>query len=142
VKRILIAVDGSDGSRAAVETGVELGRPAASIATVVCVTHAPLPIVADPYYHQALVSEAIDARRTVDEATATLSRAGIEVESEIRDGDPADEIVALARERDVDVIVVGSRGLGTLGELLAGSVSAAVVRRADRPVLVAKRRAG
>ncbi len=45
-------------------------------------------------------------------------------------------IVELARSRDVDVIVVGSRGLGAVAGTLLGSVSRAVVHDADRPVLV------
>ena len=58
--------------------------------------------------------------------------------------DNADHAIAqaidLARARDVDVIVVGSRGLGTLAGALLGSVSRDVAHHADRPVLVATRR--
>jgi nucleotide-binding universal stress UspA family protein len=64
----------------------------------------------------------------------------VEAETELLEGDPATRILELARERDVDLIVVGSRGLGTIASTLLGSVSSRVVHRADRPVLVAARR--
>jgi nucleotide-binding universal stress UspA family protein len=52
-------------------------------------------------------------------------------------GEPADKIVAEAKEGAYDLIVVGSRGLGPLGQLLFGSVSARVVKTAPCSVLVA-----
>jgi len=65
---------------------------------------------------------------------------GVEAETEVLEGDPAGRILELARLRDVDLIVVGSRGLGPVAGALLGSVSREVVQRADRPVLVAARR--
>jgi len=62
---------------------------------------------------------------------------GVDAETEVLEGDPAGRILELARLRDVDLIVVGSRGLGPIAGALVGSVSREVVHRADRPVLVA-----
>ena len=45
---------------------------------------------------------------------------------------------SLARSRNVDLIVVGSRGLGPAKGALLGSVSSEIVQKADRPVLVAR----
>jgi nucleotide-binding universal stress UspA family protein len=64
---------------------------------------------------------------------------GVEAEPEVLEGDPADRILELARMRDVDLIVVGSRGLGPIAGTLLGSVSREVLQHADRPVLVATR---
>ena len=60
--------------------------------------------------------------------------------TELHAGDPADVICRRARELDADLIVVGSRGLGTLDRFLLGSVSAAVAQRAPCSVLVVRPR--
>jgi nucleotide-binding universal stress UspA family protein len=53
-------------------------------------------------------------------------------------GYAAREIVDDARERDVDVIVMGSRGRGDLAGLVLGSTAHKVIHLADRPVLVVR----
>jgi nucleotide-binding universal stress UspA family protein len=53
-----------------------------------------------------------------------------------RDGDIAGTIVAVGADLDADVIVLGTRGLGTMKSLMLGSVSHAVLHHADRAVLV------
>lgn len=64
--------------------------------------------------------------------------AGVEVEEVIAHGDPAAEIVRVASERGVDLIVISSRGRAGLGRILFGSTAEAVVRHASCPVLVVK----
>ncbi len=142
MRRIVIAVDGSARGREAVETGVELARAAGAVATVVYVRHAPIPILGDPYYQRALSAELQRGRTAVDKAAAPAAEVGVESESEILEGDPAEEIIELAHLRDADLIVVGSRGLCAAAGALLGSVSRAVGRGAERPVLVVKQRAG
>jgi hypothetical protein len=73
-------------------------------------------------------------------AAAVLAEARSPVEQLVVDGDPAQEIVGIARRRDVDLVVLGSRGLGSIGRLLLGSVSETVLHHADRPVVIARAR--
>ncbi len=56
------------------------------------------------------------------------------------DGDPAREIVRIARSRDVDLVVLGARGLRTIGRLLLGSVSETVLHHVDRAVVIVRER--
>lgn len=56
----------------------------------------------------------------------------------LRVGEVAEEVVGLAEELDVDLIVVGTRGRGVIGRALMGSVSDSVVRHAHCPVVVAR----
>lgn len=57
---------------------------------------------------------------------------------ELRQGDATQEIIAYADEQNCDLILVGSRGLGSLKELILGSVSHHVVQHASVPVLIVK----
>ena len=64
--------------------------------------------------------------------------AGLKVEEMIVHGEAASEIVRVAKERNVDLIVVSSHGRTGLGRILFGSTAEAVVRHASCPVLVVK----
>jgi nucleotide-binding universal stress UspA family protein len=63
---------------------------------------------------------------------------GIEVEELVVHGEAASEIVRVAKERDVDLIVIASHGRTGLGRILFGSTAESVVRHASCPVLVVK----
>jgi nucleotide-binding universal stress UspA family protein len=63
---------------------------------------------------------------------------GLAVEEVIVHGEAASEIVRVAKERNVDLIVVSSHGRTGLGRILFGSTAEAVVRHASCPVLVVK----
>jgi nucleotide-binding universal stress UspA family protein len=97
----------------------------------------PIPPLAR-HYRQAIDAQLRTARATLDEAAARATALGVESESELLEGDPADQLLELARLRGAGLIVVGSRGLGAMTGALLGSVSYAVARGADRPVLVVK----
>ena len=64
--------------------------------------------------------------------------AGLNVEELVVHGEAASEIVRVARERNVDLIVIASHGRTGLGRILFGSTAEAVVRHASCPVLVVK----
>jgi nucleotide-binding universal stress UspA family protein len=74
----------------------------------------------------------------LEEAVALAAEHGIVATTALLRGDTVDEIVAFADSRDVDLIVVGSRGHGTLANALLGSVSRGVLRESRRPVLVVR----
>jgi nucleotide-binding universal stress UspA family protein len=132
---IVIATDGSEGAQAAVGAGARVARTLGTKAVLVYVRPALGPL-GDPYYQEKLSEQMAHARAAVDRASELLSEAAVEVEEEILEGSAADRIVELARARDAPLIVVGSRGLGAVAGALLGSVSSAVIHRADRPVLV------
>lgn len=140
MKEILVATDGSESSRHAVGQAIELAQSSGASLTVAYVRHSPLPILGQPFYQRSLSAELRLADEAVGQAAAGAEEVGVEAETEILEGDPADRILELARLRDVDLIVVGSRGLGPIAGTLLGSVSREVLHRADRPVLVAARR--
>jgi nucleotide-binding universal stress UspA family protein len=76
------------------------------------------------------------ARAAIDRAQTLVSQEGCEADAEILEGNARDRVVELAQARNAPMIVVGSRGLGAVTGALLGSVSSAIIHRADRPVLV------
>lgn len=68
-----------------------------------------------------------------------LKKRGIAVKVLIRRGGPYNEIMTVAEEEDVSIIVTGAHGTGNFEELFLGSVSYRVVRRVKRPILVVKK---
>lgn len=138
MKRILIATDGSDGANLALDEGLGLAAETGADALVVYVRSRPASFLGAPYYQDVLVEEARHARAVIANAKLHATRFDVEVDYEVLEGAPVDAILGLARSRDVDLIVVGSRGLGTVRSLVLGSVSNALVHQADRPVLVAR----
>ena len=137
-KSVIVGVDGSEGSRAAVDEAIDLAGNLGATVTFVFVRKAPSWWLGDPYYQRALSVALVEARRAVAEAVETATTAGIEAYSEILEGDPADELVSLADNRDADMIVVGSRGHGAFAGAMLGSVSQSVSQHANRTVVVAK----
>ena len=146
--KVLIATDGSEGAVAAAQQALRLLAPDASV-LVLAVVETPADAgvgldsgfggtVADPgvveVEWEAGRTHADDGvRRTVE---LLGSRAG--VESRIEAGDPATAICEVAREEEVDVVVVGSRGHGFFRRALLGSVSSHVLHHAPCPVLVVR----
>jgi nucleotide-binding universal stress UspA family protein len=65
-----------------------------------------------------------------------LGKAGFNVEDHVRAGNPPEEIISTAEDEDVSLIAISPHGKGWFRELLVGSTTCAVVRRANRPVLV------
>ena len=73
-----------------------------------------------------------------DRGMALAEEEGVLARSTLLQGNVVDEIVAYADERDVDLIVLGSRGHGLLAGALLGSVSQGVVRESKLPVVVVR----
>jgi nucleotide-binding universal stress UspA family protein len=138
IDRILVATDGSPGSMAAAEEGVRLAKALGAGVTFVAVAHAPLPLLGDPYYQRALSQNLAVMRTALAKATPYAEERHVQSETELLEGSPAPAILELARRREVDLIVVGSRGLGAVKGALLGSVSSEIIHHADRPVLVAR----
>jgi len=84
-----------------------------------------------------------ELRKIADEESnrimAQLREKGLNAKFRIEKGIPFLEILKVAKEEDVSLIVIGSHGKSNVEEMLLGSVSEAVIRKAAQPVLVVKR---
>jgi nucleotide-binding universal stress UspA family protein len=138
MERILIATDGSDGAAHGLRAGYALAEEVGAEVVVLYVRRTASTLLGEPYYQDIVTEEARHARAVLTDARLHAERYQIDVEYTVVDGDPVDEIIDVARSREADLIVLGSRGLGGISSLVLGSVSNAVLHQADRPVLVAK----
>jgi nucleotide-binding universal stress UspA family protein len=138
--KILIATDGSDCAREAVEFALDLA--AEQHARPVVAHVAPeVDVVPSGAFGMtgALLHELTDYDwSSLEEARALAAERDIEVETEMLRGDTVDEIVAYADTIDADLIVVGSRGHSAIASAVIGSVSRGVLHEARRPVLVVR----
>src|SRR5919109_488643 len=126
---LVVATDGSPSANAAAAAAVELARDLETTPIFAAVHRAPL-------YQQQLSESQGAARVALDQAREAAERAGVAAEYELLAGDPVEQILRLAASRKAQLIIVGSRGLGRIGSIILGSVSRALVRKADRPVVV------
>jgi len=143
--RILVATDGSECAGVAVDLVAALDWPAESTIHVVEAVASGMAVFGGPWPPaQPVDTTAIDddirkqAERNLETAAERLAGPGRSVETAVATGRAADVILALADQTDADLIVLGSRGHGTLKTMLLGSVSAEVVDHAHAPVLVAR----
>jgi nucleotide-binding universal stress UspA family protein len=143
--RILLASDGSEDALKAAAFVADLARKYGSQVTVLHVFNMPISPVAfvgapgieldapmmDQYADDV---QAAVARRT----GRVLEEAGVEYDTRLEKGHPADRIVEVAEEGHYDLIVLGSRGLSEFKRFLLGSVSDRVSHHAHCPVLIVK----
>jgi nucleotide-binding universal stress UspA family protein len=148
--RILLATDGSEEASSATEAAVEISQKTDSELHVVHV-YGVAPIY--PLYPEATDPGGVEledpvleglseqrAREVLDATVEKVRSAGATVaQAHLREGGVPHEIVALAEDLGVGLVVVGSRGQGGIRRALMGSVSDAVVRHAHCPVLVVRR---
>jgi nucleotide-binding universal stress UspA family protein len=138
MERLIVAVDGSKGSNAAVDEALDLARGLDAHVTFVCVRKRPSAVLGYPFDERLVRVEFDKARQTIAEALSKAREARVKADGEILEGDPAGEIVSFADNRDAELIVVGSRGRGAIAGSLLGSVSRDIVQHAHVPVVVAK----
>lgn len=139
---ILIATDGSNDSELAIRRAVDLANETDAVlhlAYVMVLSHWMVPDTLSDAQYQRLEE---DARRLLDEqAEKAQAAGGVTLQKHLKVGRRADEeLIKLAEEIDADMIVVGSRGAGTISRAFMGNDAESIVRHADRPVLVVRNR--
>jgi nucleotide-binding universal stress UspA family protein len=141
-KKFLVAVDGSDHGWKALDLATDLAAVSdAELILLHVVPYEPMPEGLEQYAKiEGIPVEEMKAQfhystaigdRITSEAEARVRKNGLaRVTTRVLEGNPANEIVALARSQGADMVFIGSRGLGDVGGLLIGSVSHKVMHLA------------
>lgn len=146
-QKIVVAIDGSEMGEKALAAALAIGKEQKAEVNVL---HIGKDVLVSSY---AFVGAGYIAQQAYDEISevvkkegeALLGKAKVKAESQgvaaitlYVTGDPAHQIVTFAQENNVDLIVIGNRGLSGLKEVMLGSVSHKVSQLAECPVLIVK----
>ena len=147
IKKILVPIDGSKSADKALDFALDIAKKYSAKITIITVFDEPSPsllaqgsvfipnttenyLEKAKYFNEKILIEA--------QKKATNVNPKLKASTNLLTGRPADTIVEKAKKENFDLIVMGSRGLGGIKELLLGSVSDRVADRASCPVLIVK----
>jgi nucleotide-binding universal stress UspA family protein len=146
LQQVVIATDGSDHADRAIQFAARLSLPESSKLVLVHGVRpfVPFPEVLFPSTEEELQEAVTEVRRqqqnqgaaVLAAAQGLLAQLGRAAETVLRVGDPTTEILAVAQERQADLIVAGARGASLIEGLLIGSVADRLVNEARCSVLI------
>ncbi len=136
IRKILCPVDFSLTSQKALETAKELKELFSSEMEVIHVF--PGDAIAKKMETWGGRDRAVEefSRQAAAELKKFLSEAGLDKEGKVVEGEPHKKIASFSSENDIDLIVIGARGLSFIEGMLIGSVTDAILKSSPCPVLV------
>jgi nucleotide-binding universal stress UspA family protein len=137
IKKILVPLDGSKNSIRGLDNAISIARACHATITGIYIL---------PVYPRNLIDAVIpsilhpekEAKKFLADSRKRAAQRGILFNSKIIWGSPTSEIQDMAKAKKFDLIVIGSRGMGSVKELFLGSVSNAIVHKSKIPVMVVK----
>ncbi|QXJ34183.1 universal stress protein [Saccharolobus shibatae] len=139
MKRILVGYDGSENAERALDFAIELANKFSARLFVVEVIDLTL------FYNSGILppleaTKSLEekAKKDVKKAIEKAKSKGVDAEGITLEGDPAHSILEFAKDNQVDVIIIGSRGLSKVQRIFLGSVSNKIVQESKIPVIVVK----
>ena len=143
IKRILVLVDGSDNSKRALEYAAYMAQVSKASVDLLHVVNlgaeiASLTPVTSGYVPDQHPKDLEEAGAMILKEASIGFAVGTRVKAHLEIGVPTDVALEFCEENKIDLIVMGSRGLGFFKGLVLGSVSSYLVEHATCPVLVIK----
>lgn len=139
VKNILVPVDYSESGDAAMAYAVSLAKEYDAEMHLVHVYDQPFAHVDGGFASVSLPEiPPADLKEEKSRLELVTPAEGVKFQRKFIIGSPADELVGYAKEKQIDLVVMGTHGRTGLGRLLMGSVAEGVVRRSPCPVLTIK----
>jgi nucleotide-binding universal stress UspA family protein len=137
-KNILVAVDGSEHGLKAARVAGDMARCMQADLWVV-VAYDPLPgYMGQPYLQEVITARMDDSEQIFSSALAEIGEIPEVLHKEVLEGPPAEAILAVEDTREIDLIVMGTRGLNRLASIVMGSQSQKVIANANCPVLLVR----
>ncbi len=135
---IIAALDGSAHSLKALDYAREIAEKHGSKLILLHAYHSTSDLRGSDEFDQMVAKRKQTGEEIVKDAHRRLEHASVEVEEDVLEGPAADAIVSVAEVRSADLVVMGTRGIGSLKGLLFGSVSTKVTHHAPCSVLVVR----
>ncbi|MEW6725476.1 MAG: universal stress protein [Bacillota bacterium] len=140
--KILVPVDGSEQSMRAVAYALKKAKDHPSIEVTLLTVAYQYDVTA---FDGAVLLQQLATERSqevfkekLEEAKKVFDAAGVKVNAELLVGDPASVIISYVEKKDIDEVIMGSRGMSPLKAAVIGSVTYKVLQNVDVPVLVVK----
>jgi nucleotide-binding universal stress UspA family protein len=149
IKRVLVAVDGSENSDKALKFAIDMTEKYDATITILNISEPPImgTVPQEPWnisreamatftkdlehIHENILSRAVTQSK--------LANSNLKISSKLREGNPAVEIVAEAKDGHFDVVVVGHKGVSHVKELLGlGGISEKVAHSAPCTVIIVR----
>jgi nucleotide-binding universal stress UspA family protein len=139
---ILVPTDGSDAAERALDPALALAAPNATVHLLSVIDTADLGLTTptDADLDEIRSGIRVTSERAVERLAERAREAGHTAETEVRVGVPHEVVRAVADERGVDLVAMGSHGRTGLAHALLGSTTERVLRRSAVPVLVVRDR--
>jgi nucleotide-binding universal stress UspA family protein len=144
-RRIVVAYDGSAGSKIALAWAKDLAkrhRANVTIATVFAPPQVDIGVAGGYGWWPQMLDEYSRAQEAVrnaaEEAAAGLKTAGIQTSVILEEGTPVARLVKVIEDEQPDLVIVGSRGAGPLARWMLGSVSTGLLDRVRQDILIAR----
>jgi nucleotide-binding universal stress UspA family protein len=143
-RKIMVATDGSELVRKAVDTAIEISKLGENKLYAVHVIPQgdycfSMPLSIDAGWVKAMEEYLrIESEEAITYVENTGRAANVEIKPVILEGNPANEIIDFAEKNDIDLIVMGTHGKTVIRRSLLGSVAENVVRYSNKTVLIVK----
>ena len=140
MRKVLIPVDGSENSNRAIEHVIKLNRDGGALDLHLLYIDPALSGDISMFIDKDVIAQhhREQGEKALKSARALLDRAGCRYAAHIAVGDIAETAADYVREKNIDEIIMGTRGMSSVGNLLLGSVATKVIHLVSVPVTLVK----
>lgn len=137
-QHILLAADGSENSMRAAKEAMKLAKVSSETTVTILFVIDIEKVKTDVLHASSVESLYMERRQKLVPIEQLFEASNIHYKVEMVHGSPGPEIIKFANTQQVDLVIIGSRGLNSLQEMVLGSVSHKVMKRVECPAMIVK----